>query len=109
MTTPTRLLTTKERAARERRSERTIQRERAAGTGCPYVKIGRLVLYREDDVDAFIKAHLRRSTSEPDALSGGGTPVMKRRDVKDAAHTAAAQKRARLSGTEPPDKTASAG
>lgn len=46
-------------------SERTIERERASGTGCPYVKIGRSVRYRRRDIIDFIERHVRRSTSEP--------------------------------------------
>jgi hypothetical protein len=54
-----------EYAALRRCSERTIERERSAGTGCPYVKIGRAVRYRRRDVLDFIEQHIRRSTSEP--------------------------------------------
>jgi hypothetical protein len=46
-------------------SERTIERERASGTGCPYIKIGRSVRYRRRDIIDFIERHVRRSTSEP--------------------------------------------
>jgi hypothetical protein len=45
-------------------SQRTIERERAVGDGCPYVKIGRSVRYRRRDINDFIERHVRRSTSE---------------------------------------------
>jgi hypothetical protein len=45
-------------------SERTIERERAAGTGCRYIKIGRSVRYKQADVFDFIDRHARQSTSE---------------------------------------------
>jgi hypothetical protein len=45
-------------------SERTIERERASGAGCPYIKIGRSVRYRRRDIVEFLERHLRRSTSE---------------------------------------------
>jgi hypothetical protein len=45
-------------------SPRTAQRERETGAGCPFIKIGRTVRYRQRDVIEFIERHLRRSTSE---------------------------------------------
>src|SRR5271167_3473737 len=45
-------------------SERTIERERAAGTGCKFIKIGRAVRYRQRDILDFIERHARQSTSE---------------------------------------------
>jgi len=59
------LLIQREYARIRRCSERTIERERSAGTGCPYVKIGRAVRYRRGDIKAYIEGHVRRSTSEP--------------------------------------------
>ena len=46
-------------------SERTIERERASGTGCRYIKIGRAVRYRRGDIFNFVERHVRQSTSEP--------------------------------------------
>jgi len=54
---PDRLLTQREYAAYRRCSIRTIERERAVGTGCPYVRIGARILYRLADVDRFVDAH----------------------------------------------------
>ncbi len=36
---------------------RTLQRERSLGTGVPYVKMGRRVLYKRTDLDKFIEKH----------------------------------------------------
>jgi hypothetical protein len=58
-------LTQREYALLRRCSERTVERERATGTGCPYVKIGRAVRYRRGDIIEFIERHVRGSTSEP--------------------------------------------
>lgn len=33
-----------------------IRKHRVKGVGCPYVKIGRRVVYRAQDVEAFMKA-----------------------------------------------------
>ncbi len=38
---------------------------RVRGGGPPHVKLGRRCLYRRSDLDGFMRAHLRRTTSEP--------------------------------------------
>jgi hypothetical protein len=53
------LFTPQEFAHYRRCSVRTLDRERADGRGCPYVKIGARVLYRHADIDRFVAAHLR--------------------------------------------------
>ena len=58
------LLSQREYAEIRRCSERTIERERASGTGCRYIKIGRGVRYKRADVLNFIEQHARQSTSE---------------------------------------------
>lgn len=60
-----RLLTEDEVAERIGRKKSTLQKDRCDGTGCPFIKIGRLVRYRQSDVDAYV-AGLRgyRSTAE---------------------------------------------
>ena len=58
------LLTQGEYAKIRRCSERTIERERAAGNGCKFIKIGRAVRYRRRDILDFIERHARQSTSE---------------------------------------------
>jgi hypothetical protein len=48
------------------RARSTLQKDRLAGIGIPFVRIGRLVRYRQSDVAAFLDAlPSRRSTSEP--------------------------------------------
>jgi excisionase family DNA binding protein len=37
---------------------------RVRGGGPPHVKLGRRCLYRRSDLDGFMRAHLRRTTSE---------------------------------------------
>jgi hypothetical protein len=42
-----------------------LQKDRVIGTGIPFVRVGRLVRYRQSDVAAFLAAlPIRRSTSE---------------------------------------------
>lgn len=45
-------------------SVRTLQRQRVRGDGPRYVKIGKRVLYREEDLQAYIESSTRQSTSE---------------------------------------------
>ena len=59
---------TQEEAARILRlSPRTLERHRLTGTGPRFVKLGRRVLYRRADLDAWAEAHTYFSTSEVDA------------------------------------------
>ena len=53
------LLTPQEYARYRRCSLRTLDRERALGTGCPYVKIGARILYRRSDIERFFDSHAR--------------------------------------------------
>jgi predicted DNA-binding transcriptional regulator AlpA len=46
-------------------SQRTLERWRVTGTGPAYAKLGRRVAYRQADIEAWITAHVRSSTSEP--------------------------------------------
>jgi hypothetical protein len=64
-----RLLTSKDRAEREHRSVRTIERERERGDGCPYVQLGRRIYYRPEDVEQFISAHVRGNAASSGAES----------------------------------------
>ncbi len=41
-----------------------LERDRWAGTGIPYIKVGRLVRYRKSDVLAYVNGRLRTSTSQ---------------------------------------------
>lgn len=57
------VLTAQALAALTGRSVRTIERDRTAGTGVPFVKIGRRILYRRDDVLAFLARRVFTSTA----------------------------------------------
>jgi predicted DNA-binding transcriptional regulator AlpA len=47
------------------RARSTLQKDRVAGTGIPFIRLGRLVRYRQSDVTAFLDALPScRSTSE---------------------------------------------
>jgi predicted site-specific integrase-resolvase len=51
-------------------SERTLERWRVEGIGPAYVKAGRRVLYRMEDVENWLSNSRRRSTSEaPEAAN----------------------------------------
>jgi predicted DNA-binding transcriptional regulator AlpA len=45
-------------------SVRTLERHRIAGTGPRFCRLGRLVRYRECDLDDWVSRSLRTSTSE---------------------------------------------
>jgi predicted DNA-binding transcriptional regulator AlpA len=48
------------------RARSTLQKDRVVGTGIPFVRISRLVRYRQSDVQAYLDAlPARHSTSEP--------------------------------------------
>jgi excisionase family DNA binding protein len=45
-------------------STRTLERWRVEGVGPIYVKVGRRVLYRREDVETWLTERVRHSTSE---------------------------------------------
>ena len=47
-----------------RLSERTLERLRVAGTGPRFAKLGRRVVYRQDDINRWVASRVRGSTSE---------------------------------------------
>ena len=57
-------LNEKQLAARWGVSVRTLQTARVKGTGAPFIRIGRSVRYRLEDVLAYERDRLRISTSE---------------------------------------------
>jgi hypothetical protein len=61
------LLTQREAAMALRCSERTLERLRLSGVGPRYVKTTRRVLYREDDLEAWVASKLTTSTSAVEA------------------------------------------
>jgi len=74
------LLTACETARYLRCSLRTLDRERADGRGCPFVRIGGRIRYRRADVEAFVKAHLRGHASEAKSISD--TAQVRRRTAR---------------------------
>jgi len=58
------LLTQEDAAQRLGISPRSLERHRVAGTGPRFCKLGRLVKYRKCDLEAWIEASVRSSTSE---------------------------------------------
>lgn len=61
------LLDERQTAARLSISHRTLQKMRVAGSPLPFVKLGNSVRYRPEDIEAFIAANLRSSTSDSGA------------------------------------------
>jgi predicted DNA-binding transcriptional regulator AlpA len=59
------LLNGREAALALRLSERTLERLRVSGLGPRFVKLGKAVRYREADLEVWITAHTRGSTSVP--------------------------------------------
>jgi predicted DNA-binding transcriptional regulator AlpA len=50
------------------RARSTLQKDRVAGGGIPFIRLGRQVRYRQSDVSAYLDGlQRRRSTSEADA------------------------------------------
>ena len=60
----TRYLIETEAANYARYSRRTLQRLRQEGTGPRYYQAGRRVLYTREDLDAWLAANARQSTSD---------------------------------------------
>ena len=58
-------LDTHEAAARIGLSSSTLRKLRLRGEGPAFLKLGRAVRYREIDIDAWVSARVKRSTSEP--------------------------------------------
>ena len=58
------LLTTQEAAKRLAVKKSTLEAWRTRGGGPVFVKYGRVVRYREEDLETFLRLSLRRNTSE---------------------------------------------
>jgi hypothetical protein len=58
------LMTQGEFCSYTRKSTKTAEADRLKGRGCPYVKIGRAVRYRADDVMRFIEQNTMTSTAD---------------------------------------------
>ena len=59
-------------------AESTLTKMRLTGHGPPFVKVGaRAVAYRKADLDAWLQARVRRSTSDaPTVLPSAATPSL---------------------------------
>ena len=66
------LLTAPEAARLLRCSVRTLDRERADGRGCPFVRINGRIRYRRVDIESFIVANLRSRRGEAEPLTKTG-------------------------------------
>ena len=65
---PEHLLSDRQLEERGIRSRSSAQKDRVRGTGIPFVYVGRLVRYRESDVEAYLASlPTHRSTSEASA------------------------------------------
>lgn len=82
------LLTAAETAQILRCSLRTLDRERAVGNGCPFVRLGGRIRYRRSDIDAFVAANVRGHAT---GMVPGSNAVQsrRRRRSKQAAHDGA--------------------
>jgi len=54
------LLTEQQAAASLRHSVSTLRRWRRAGTGPTFVRFGRVILYRVEDIEEFVMTHLSK-------------------------------------------------
>jgi len=63
----TELLTPQEYARYRRCSLRTLDRERAEGKGCRYVRLGARVLYRRPAIERYIMANVHGHEAAEDA------------------------------------------
>jgi len=64
------LLTEQDYARIIKRSVASIRRDRAIGSGCPYLKLGALVRYRPEDIKAYLERSLRSGQVPGDSAMG---------------------------------------
>jgi predicted DNA-binding transcriptional regulator AlpA len=60
----TRCLRTNEAASYTSLSKSTLEKLRVTGGGPVYAALGRVVVYRLEDLDSWVSAHIRCSTSD---------------------------------------------
>ncbi len=65
------LLTTKEAADRLGLSKSTLDKARLTGDGPPFAKMGAAIRYRPQDLDDWVAAQVRRSTSDTTGTAAG--------------------------------------
>jgi excisionase family DNA binding protein len=76
---PETLLTAAETARLLRCSLRTLDRERADGRGCPFVRIGGRIRYRRADIETFVAANVRGHAAR--AVPGTNAAPSRRRGM----------------------------
>jgi len=59
-----RMLRTCEAAEYTGIAKSTLEKFRVNGRGCPFIRIGRIVVYDPNDLEAWLSAHRRKSTSD---------------------------------------------
>jgi len=60
------LLDTLEASHRLRVARQTLAKWRLEGSGPPFIRVGRKILYREQDISAWLDSRTVRSTTEAD-------------------------------------------
>ena len=60
-------------------SPRTVERARAEGTGPPFIKFGRRILYRKEDVDEWARENTFTSTAEARSAKANEAAELARR------------------------------
>jgi predicted DNA-binding transcriptional regulator AlpA len=55
-------------------SPSTLEKKRLTGTGPVYRKVGKVVVYTPEDLDEWLDANRRRSTSDPGSTTAAGAP-----------------------------------
>ena len=63
---------TKEAAAILTVEPTTLEAWRCRGGGPAFLKLGKAVRYRDEDLEAFMESRLRKNTSEPPGVTVGG-------------------------------------
>jgi hypothetical protein len=86
--TETDLLTQRKYASYCRCSVRTLDRERAEGRGCPYLRLGSRILYRRIDIDRYLQAQVRGGDArDPDSSTGQAQPTDRLPYSRGGLHT----------------------
>lgn len=58
------MLRTRQAAAYTGMAKSTLEKLRCNGGGAPFIRVGRVVLYDPDDLDTWLAAHKRRTTTD---------------------------------------------
>jgi hypothetical protein len=82
----TELLTPAEYARLRRCSLRTLDRERATRSGCPYVRLGGRLFYRRSDIDQFIATNVSPPSDERRGAVTAGTSLQIKINKRERLH-----------------------